>query len=208
MLKSVPQRCHSAGAGGLEPVIRIWWFSGMNCYTSEMNRRALFLAATAGAAMLNAQAPKPLEKGAKAPDFKLRSTHNTTVSLADHAGKDTVVLAFFPAAFTGGCTKEMKAYQTEIAKFEAAGAKVYGISTDNLPSQAYWAKEVLKVEVPILSDFMKKVSADYGVLNPQIGIANRTTFVIAPDGTIADVILGAQAIDPALSLASCSRIKK
>ena len=101
----------------------------------------------------------------------------------------------------------MKAYQADIAKFEAAGAKVYGISTDNLPSQAYWAKEVLKVEVPILSDFMWKTYADYGVLNPQNGVSNRTTFVIDPNGMIEEIVEGGSAIDPTSALTACSRLK-
>ncbi len=100
----------------------------------------------------------------------------------------------------------MKAYQADIAKFEAAGAKVYGVSTDNLPSQAHWQKEVLKSEVPILSDFMRKTSGDYGVLNPA-GMANRTTFVINKDGAIEEIIEGGSAIDPTSALTACSRLK-
>lgn len=68
-----------------------------------MNRRGLLVSAAAGALALQAQAPKThLKKGDRAPEFKLRSTANTTVTLSEHLGKSSVVLAFFPAAFTGG----------------------------------------------------------------------------------------------------------
>jgi hypothetical protein len=70
-----------------------------------MYRRGLLLSATAGALALQAQAPKThLKKGDKAPEFSLRSTVDpkTQATLSQHAGKNSVVLAFFPAAFTGG----------------------------------------------------------------------------------------------------------
>ncbi len=100
----------------------------------------------------------------------------------------------------------MKAYQSDIAKFTEAGAKVFGISTDNAPSQGYWAKEVLKTEVPILSDFSRKTAEAYGVLGPA-GMASRTTFVIDSDGKIVIIDEGAVALDPAGALTACSRTK-
>jgi peroxiredoxin len=148
-----------------------------------------------------------LKVGDTAPDFTLTATDRSKISLADFRGKNTVVLAFFPAAFTGGCTAEMKSYHADIAKFEAAGAKVFGISTDNTPSQAYWATEVLKVNVPMLSDFHKKTSEAYGVLMPS-GVANRTTFVVDPAGKIQYIEEGKAAIDPTGAATACSRLKK
>ena len=102
----------------------------------------------------------------------------------------------------------MKAYQDGLAKFEESGAKVFGVSTDNLPSQKYWADEVLKVQQPILSDFMRKASKDYGVLMADRGIANRTTFVIDADGKIQHIEEGSAAIDPTGAATACSRLKK
>ncbi len=98
----------------------------------------------------------------------------------------------------------MKAYQADIAKFTEAGAKVFGISTDNLPSLAHWAKEVLKTDVPILSDFSRKTAEAFGVLGPQ-GMASRTTFVIDSDGKIIHIDESAAALDPATALTACSR---
>jgi peroxiredoxin Q/BCP len=101
----------------------------------------------------------------------------------------------------------MKAYQADIAKFEAAGAKVFGISTDNKPSQKYWAEEVLKSSVPILSDFQRETAKAYGVLLPA-GMASRTTFVIDSDGKISHIDEGAAALDPTGAANACSRLKK
>ncbi len=101
----------------------------------------------------------------------------------------------------------MKAYQADIAKFEAAGAKVFGISTDNTPSQSYWVKEVLKIDVPILSDFRdREVSKAYGVLGAG-GNANRSTFVIDMEGKIQHIEEGNGAIDPTGAATACSRLK-
>jgi peroxiredoxin len=171
----------------------------------------MLLATGAGALALQAQQSPTVGKthlkvGDSAPEFtKLRSTAGgDPISLSDFKGKNTVVLAFFPAAFTGGCTKEMKAFNADLEKFTAAGAKVFGISTDNLPSQAHWAKEVLQIEQPLLSDFQRKTAEAYGVLGPQ-GMASRTTFVIDPDGKIVHIDEGQVAIDPAGALTACSR---
>jgi alkyl hydroperoxide reductase subunit AhpC len=71
----------------------------------------------------------------------------------------------------------------------------------------HWAGE-LKASYPLLSDFMRKVSASYGVLMPERGIANRATFVIDPDGKIQHIEEGGAAIDPTGAATACSRIKK
>ena len=103
----------------------------------------------------------------------------------------------------------MTAYQAGIAEFEKAGAVVIGVSTDNLPSLRYWAQEVLKLGFPLASDFLRRETARaYGVLNEQNGIANRTTFVIGPDGRILHIDEGASALDPEGALTVCRRAKR
>jgi peroxiredoxin len=103
----------------------------------------------------------------------------------------------------------MTAYQAGIAKFESEGAVVLGISTDNRPSQAHWAKEVLKLSFPLGSDFsQRKVSESYGVLNKDIGIANRATFVIDAEGIIQHIEEGSAALSPDGAAAACSRVRK
>jgi mycoredoxin-dependent peroxiredoxin len=101
----------------------------------------------------------------------------------------------------------MTGYQSGIQKFSEAEAQVLAVSTDNQPTLNHWAGE-LKAEFPMLSDFMRKVSADYGVLIPERGIANRTTFVIDVDGKIQHIDEGSAAIDITNAATACSRIKK
>jgi peroxiredoxin len=82
---------------------------------------------------------------------------------------------------------------------------VFGVSTDNTPSQGQFAK-LNEINVPFLSDFAKReVSAAYGVLNKEAGIANRATFVIDKDGKITHIEEGSAALDPTGAADACSR---
>jgi peroxiredoxin len=100
----------------------------------------------------------------------------------------------------------MLAYQAGIAKFEGAGTQVFGISTDNTFSQKAFA-EKLKLTFPLLSDFAKRqVSAEYGVLLADYGVANRATFVVDKEGRIQHIEEGGTAIDPSGAEAACSRL--
>jgi len=100
----------------------------------------------------------------------------------------------------------MLAYQAGIANFDGAETQVYGISTDNIPSQKEFADK-LKLSFPLLSDFAKRqVSADYGVLFVDRGFANRATFVIDKDGRIQHIEEGGGAIDPTGAETACARI--
>src|SRR5580692_2367515 len=97
------------------------------------------------AAWAQAPAPPPktnLKVGDMAPDFELPSTQGGKVKLSSFRGKKNVVVAFYPAAFTGGCTKEMSAFQANFTKFDGADTQVFGISTDNTPSQAEFGKKL------------------------------------------------------------------
>jgi thioredoxin-dependent peroxiredoxin len=85
-------------------------------------------------------------------------------------------------------------------------AQVLAISTDFTPTLGHWKKE-LNVQFPMLSDHMRKVSEQYGVLIPQLGIANRVTFVIDTEGKIVDIQEGKSALDPTGAETTCSRIQ-
>jgi len=100
----------------------------------------------------------------------------------------------------------MQAYQLGIAKFSSADSVVFGISTDNTPSQKEFASK-LGLSFLLLSDFVdRKVSRDYGVLIPDRGFANRVTFVVDPDGKITYVEGGPDAIATVGAGDACSRL--
>jgi peroxiredoxin (alkyl hydroperoxide reductase subunit C) len=86
--------------------------------------------------------------------------------------------------------------------------QVLGISTDGQFTLKHWAEEHLKTTFPLLSDFLRKTSESYGVLNPETGMANRTTFVIDTDGRIQHIEEGKSAIDPSGAMTACSRVRK
>jgi peroxiredoxin Q/BCP len=141
--------------------------------------------------------------GDPAPDFALPDQNGATVRLSDFRAKKSVVLAFYIKAFTSGWTRELKAYQADIAKFEAAGAQVLGISVDSREKNKAFA-ESLGVKFPILSDEDKRVSRAYGVLIPLLRLAHRVTLVIDKQGIIREIIKGGAAVSPAGALKACS----
>jgi thioredoxin-dependent peroxiredoxin len=140
--------------------------------------------------------------GDRAPDFALPDQHGKIVRLADFHGKKSVVLAFYIRASTPGWTREIKAYQDDIAKFEAAGAQVLGISLDSEERNHKFAA-VTGASFPLLSDAEKRVAKAYGVLNLTRLFANRVTFVIDRDGIIRHIDKGSAALDPSRAQRAC-----
>jgi peroxiredoxin Q/BCP len=145
-------------------------------------------------------------KGDKAPDVAFESTHGGKVKVSDFRGKKNVVLAFFPKAFTGGCTKEMAGYQSGIDKFKGADTVVFGVSTDDVETNKKFA-ESLKLEFALLSDPGGAATKAFGILNEK-NMANRTTFVIDKQGVVQEVISGQDAIAIDGAAMACSRLKK
>ena len=91
-------------------------------------------------------------------------------------------------------------------KFDSSETKVFGISTDGIFSLREFAAKN-NVTFPLLSDFSKRqVSADYGVLSKEVGVANRATFVIDKEGKIVYIQEGNSAIDPSGADTACSRL--
>lgn len=100
----------------------------------------------------------------------------------------------------------MKAFQSGMQKFQESGAKVFAISTDNIPSQKAFATS-LNLTFPLLSDFVdRKVSQDYGVYLPKNGIANRVTFVIDENGKIDFIESGGDAMKIMGAGDACDRL--
>lgn len=120
--------------------------------------------------------------GAPAPDFTLASTSGQNVTLSALKGKN-VLLAFFPLAFTGTCTKEMCEITDDYSKFQGLNAVVLPISVDSVPTlKEFKAKE--KLGVDLLSDFKREVSRAYGTLMEQTFFSNRAYVVIDKAGTV------------------------
>jgi peroxiredoxin len=97
----------------------------------------------------------------------------------------------------------MKAYQADIAKFEANDTQIFGLSVDSVPANREFAKQ-LGVTFPLLSDFKRTVVKDYGIFNEEQGFGNRATFVIDKEGIIRHIDEGAAAIDPTSAVEACN----
>lgn len=152
-----------------------------------MKKVALMVTAAAGVlsltAALAAQASSDLKVGDTAPAFSLPGSDGRTHTLAENHGK-WVVLAWYPKAFTGGCTAECKAFTSSgeaIKKFDVA---YFMASVDDAETNKKFAEQE-QANFPMLSDPEKNVANAYGVLPAGRGFAQRWTFYINPDGKIA-----------------------
>ena len=125
--------------------------------------------------------------GDRAPDFTLTNQDRAPVTLSEELKKGPVVLAFFPAAFSGTCTKQMCTFRDSMSQLNGMSANVLGISTDTFFSLKAWAEDE-RLTFPLLSDYNKTVINQYGVVNPDMiglkNIARRATFVIDRGGII------------------------
>jgi len=128
-----------------------------------------------------------LKVGDKAPNFTLRNTEKKEVSLADHKGKNVVVL-FFPLAFTGVCTDELCSVRDDMSSYESLGADILAISVDSLFTLDKFKTEQA-YNFDLLSDFNKEVSRAYGSMYDDFvlemkGVSKRAAFVVDGEGTI------------------------
>ncbi len=126
--------------------------------------------------------------GQNAPDFTLKNTAKEPISLSNYRGK-TVILAFYPGAFTGVCDKEMCAFQDNMAKLNDASATVIGISVDSPWANAEFARKY-SLEFELLSDLDREVVEAYDAKFVGLGglegyvSANRVVVVIDKDGVV------------------------
>ncbi len=140
------------------------------------------------AAALCAPVRAALSIGSKAPDFTLQASQGGNVftfSLADALKKGPVVLYFYPAAFTTGCTIEAHDFADAIDQYKALGATVIGVSHDPIATLQKFSVSECRSKFPVAADPNQAVMKSYdAVLTQHPQYANRTSYVIAPDGTI------------------------
>lgn len=130
-----------------------------------------------------ADAPKA---GDNSPEFELKGSDGKTYALKDFVGKKAVIIAWFPKAFTGGCTKECKSMREAGAQLKEFDVAYFTASTDTVEKNADFAKS-LELDYPILCDPEGKAAKAFGVLRPEGNIANRVTFIIGSNGKILKV---------------------
>ena len=129
-----------------------------------------------------------VKKGDKAPDFTLYDTERKPRSLSEFLGKKTV-LAFYPGAFTGVCTKEMCNIRDAVAALGSLDAQVVGVSVDSPFANKSFADQN-RLGFPLLSDFTREVSSKYcGLYDGFAGLkgytaAKRSVYVLDPQGIV------------------------
>ena len=134
-----------------------------------------------------------LKVGDKAPQFALSLATKDTIitngfSLESIIGKRNIILAFYPADWSGGCTKEMCTMRDSFTELSKLGADVYGISGDYVYSHREWAKH-LNLQFALLSDHDHSVAKVFQSYNEVTGMNKRTVFVIDKSGSIVYIDL-------------------
>ncbi len=127
----------------------------------------------------------PVEVGPEAPDFTLRNQDREEVTLSSYRGTSSVLLVFFPFAFSGTCTSELCQVRDELPSFTDGDVQVVAISCDPVPALKTWAVQEGYL-FPLLSDFWPhgEVAKQYGAFNEVAGMANRATFLIDKQGVV------------------------
>lgn len=127
-----------------------------------------------------------LSVGDMAPDFTLEATDGKTYTLADFRDKQAVVIAWYPKAYTKGCTIECKSLAENGHLVREYDVTYFMASVDSLEDNKGFAKETA-ADFPLLSDPTKATAEAYGVLVPVMGFAKRHTFYIGKDGRILKI---------------------
>lgn len=125
-----------------------------------------------------------LRVGQHAPDFTLPSHLDKDITLSDFRGK-TVIMAFFPRAWTPVCSGQIPSYQVFLPKYTKLNVQLLGLSIDHVPCLKAWAESLGGISYPLLSDFWPhgKVAQKYGVLRAE-GFTERAIFIIDEEGVI------------------------
>ncbi|MBL3670290.1 peroxiredoxin [Streptomyces sp. M2CJ-2] len=133
-----------------------------------------------------------IQVGDKAPDFELKDNHGAPVRLSDHLGQWNVVLVFYPFAFTGVCTGELRELRDNLPLLADRDTRLLAVSNDSIHTLRVFAEQE-DLEYPLLSDFWPhgEVSRAYGVFDEGKGCAVRGTFVIDREGIVRWTVVNA-----------------
>ena len=138
--------------------------------------------------------------GQNAPDFSLRDHHGQEQTLSSRRGSRNLLLVFYPFAFTGVCSGEMRELSDNRKRWDDLGTDVLAVSCDSVPALRAFA-DAEGYDVPLLSDFWPHgaVSSSYGAFDDTMGAAKRLTYVIDREGvvrwSVANEIRDARSID-------------
>ena len=125
--------------------------------------------------------------GESAPEYSFQGSDGKSYSSKDMVGKQAVIIAWFPRAFTGGCTKECKSLKESGAQLKEFEVAYFTASTDDVKKNADFAKS-LELDYPILCDPSGENAKKFGVYNAERNAAARVTFVIGKDGKVLAVL--------------------
>lgn len=152
-----------------------------------MKRKLLMAGAAALVAGYALTAQAVLKPGDPAPDFSTQASlggNTYTYSLADALKKGPVVLYFYPAAFTKGCTIEAHAFAEAVDRYKAYGATVIGVSADEIGTLTKFSVSECRSKFPVAADPDARIIRAYDAKLPAIDRANRVSYVISPEGRI------------------------
>lgn len=126
-----------------------------------------------------------VEVGDLAPDFTLKDQNNQEVSLAQFKGQKSVLLVFYPLAFSRICSSELCSLRDDLPRFTDRNVQLVTVSVDSVYSHKVWAQQE-NFDFPLLSDFWPHggVAQAYGVFDENKGLAVRGTFLIDPEGVV------------------------
>lgn len=141
--------------------------------------------------------------GQVAPDFTVKDIDGKEVTLSKLVEQGPVILAFFPKAFTGGCTKQMQGYRDHFAEVQKLKGTIIAVSMDDAATLVKWRAE-LKAPQTFIADSEGTLTKLYDVKMMIVGMAQRHAFVIGSGRKVLDHTEGSDSIDPTKAVAACS----
>jgi thioredoxin-dependent peroxiredoxin len=142
------------------------------------------------------------QAGDTAPDFTVTDTDGKSYTLSEKVKQGPVIVAFFPKAFTSGCTSELKAYRDRYADIEKLKGQVLAVSMDDAETLKKF-KDSLQAPFAFIADPDGTLVKQFDVKAPVISLSQRYTFVVGEGRKVLRVDSGKDAVDPAAAIAAC-----